>query len=105
MSHRRKNLSKAEKDSLLGHLKECFGHYHFEMERYSDRKKILLISGVQNIMSYTTEEVTLNMGGEFLSISGRGLLCRTYVNKTVEVIGEIGGISSDFRVPVGARES
>jgi hypothetical protein len=56
-------------------------------------------------MSYTTEEVTLNMGGEFLSISGRGLLCRTYVNKTVEVIGEIGGISSDFRVPVGARES
>lgn len=102
--------SKKRTDSIRqlteGRLKRCFGEYRMEIERYSDRKKIFLVSGVKTVLTYTTEEVALDMGGERLTINGKSLLCRTYISGSVEIIGEVDGVSLGISpVTVGSHEN
>ncbi len=89
------------KERDTGKLRQMLSAFRVQIERYSEAKKILLISGAKAILYYSTSFLELDIGGEYLVIRGRSLLCRTFVSGNIEVIGKIDeiGVSASYRFP------
>ncbi len=76
--------------TLSGELLSGFG---IRIERYGEKKKLILISGAKSVLYYSPTYLELDMGGEFLILRGSSLLCRTFLSGAIEVIGVIGELS------------
>lgn len=59
----------------------------------------LIITGVKEIKEYLDEKISLDIGGEFLSVNGHILKCITYTCGAVEIKGTIEKveISSEYK--------
>ena len=84
-----------------GKLRGAMSLFRVQMERYSEEKKILLISGAKAILHYSTAFLELDIGGEYLIVRGSSILCRTFVSGNIEIIGKIDEIdvSGVYRFP------
>ena len=89
---KRQGNEKEEKRSA-GKLKGALSLFRVQIERYSEEKKILLISGAKSILHYSTDFLELDIGGEYLIIRGCAILCRTFVSGNIEIIGRIDEIA------------
>ena len=90
------NTEQAQPASLnenVGRMRQMFSAFRIQIERYSDSKKLLLISGAKAILHYSTSFLELDMGQEYLIIKGKSMLCRTFVAGNIEVIGIVDDIT------------
>ena len=51
------------------------------------------VHGCRKILLYSPEEIRLQLHRDFLSVRGEGLFCSSFAFGTVEVKGEIDGVS------------
>lgn len=89
MTHERRQAAKNTEKRDTGRIKGAMSLFRVQIERYSDEKKILLISGARSILYYSTSFLELDIGDEYLVIRGSSILCRTFVSGNIEVIGKI----------------
>ena len=93
MTNEKRQATPSLEDRNTGKWKQLFSTFRVQIERYSDDKKILLISAAKAILYYSTSFLELDIGGEYLVIRGKSLLCRTFVNGNIEVLGRIEDIT------------
>ena len=86
MTERHENEEK-DKVARLG------ARFHLEAESAGDGRLLIVIGGAKKILSYTSECLTLGLGEEDLSVSGQGILCRSFSSGIIEATGKIKGIS------------
>ena len=66
-------------------------------------KRSLIITGVKEIKEYFDEKISVDIGNEFLSVSGCALECITYTCGAVEIKGTIEKVELSSEHKKGER--
>lgn len=88
------SLGKKKKNAFKS-ISAAASSFHVEIDRVG-RGMALLINGVNGVAEFSSQCVTLLTCGMRMIIRGEGLCITVYENKSVEIVGTIGGIEYSY---------
>ena len=66
--------------------------FHFEAEPLAGGGLLLVISGAKKVLSYTADELRIDLGRSEITVRGKTLFCRSFSSGVMEIRGAIDEI-------------
>ena len=93
MTQKRERVHRAGKPMFSGLKEKLSGVREWKSPLIVlEGSKRLTVHGCRRILSYTTEELLLSLGGSALRIEGGRLRCSSFSGGAITVLGEIQGM-------------